>query len=71
MNFPADTLTEPMTEPSSGFTSFILAQLNCAVLRSKIITNQIEATITALSAGMITPETAILILTECGVEVSS
>jgi hypothetical protein len=71
MNFPADTLTEPTTEPSSGFTSVILAQLNCAVLRSKIITNQLEATIAALSAGLISPEMAMLMLAETGVEVSS
>jgi hypothetical protein len=63
--------TEPITEPSSSFTNFLLVQLNRAALRSKITTNQIEMATVALSGGLISPEQAILILAECGVEVSS
>jgi hypothetical protein len=73
-----DAAIRPTTvEPSSAhaFTDFILAQLNCTVLRFKIITNEIEATAAALSGGMITAEQAILILAETGLpladEVSS
>lgn len=63
---------EPTTvEPSSAFTSFILAQLNYAALRSKIITNQIETAAGALAAGMISPEMAILILAECRLEIGA
>jgi hypothetical protein len=61
-------------EPSSAFTDFILAHLNCIALRFKIITNEIEATAAALSAGLISPEAALLILAETGLaldEVSS
>jgi hypothetical protein len=73
MNSP-ETITEATTAttaPNTAFTDFILGQLRCAALRSKIVTNQIEAAATALSVGMITPEAAILILAETGVEVSS
>jgi hypothetical protein len=63
---------EPATaEPSSAFTSFILAQLNCAALRSKIITNQIETATVALSGGLISAEQAILILAECRLEIGA
>jgi hypothetical protein len=60
-----------ITSPPSAFVEFLLAQFRCAALRSKLITNQIEAATVALSAGIITPETALLILHETGVEVSS
>ena len=66
-----DTITEPITEPSSGFVDFILRRLRVAELRAKAIVNEIEATTVALSGGLISPEMAILILAECGVEVSS
>jgi hypothetical protein len=59
------------TEVPRDFTDFTLGQLRCAALRSKIVANQIEAASAALSAGIISPEQAILILAECGVEVSS
>lgn len=59
-------MTGTSTTESSTFTAFLLAQLNCASLRSKIVTNQIEAATVALSAGLILPETAILILAETG-----
>jgi hypothetical protein len=72
MTQPAIKEAEPTTAaPSSGFTDFILAQLKCAALRSKIISNQIEFATVALSAGMITAEQAILVLAETGLEISS
>jgi hypothetical protein len=63
--------TEPTTAPSASFVDFVLAQIRCAKLRAELTVNQCEMAIVALSAGMISPEMAILILTECGVEVSS
>jgi hypothetical protein len=63
--------TEIATEPSSGFVDFILHRLRVAELRAKIVANEIATTATALSAGMITPEMAILILAETGLEISS
>jgi hypothetical protein len=64
--------TEPTTvEPSSGFVDFILHRLHVAALRAKIVANEIEATATALSGGLISPEAAILILAETGIEVMS
>jgi hypothetical protein len=61
----------PTVEPSSGFTDFILHRLRVTGLRAKIVANEIESTMTALSAGLISPEAAILILAETGIEVSS
>jgi hypothetical protein len=65
----------PTVQPRSSaraFTDFVLKQIHCAALRSKIVTNQLEAATTALNAGLISPEAAILILAEAGlVEVSS
>jgi acyl dehydratase len=66
------TNSEPMTaESSSGFTDFILHRLHVAALRAKIVANEFEATATALSGGLISPETAILILAETGLELAS
>ena len=64
---------EPTTAaPSGGFTDFILHRLHVAALRAKIVANEIETTATALSAGLISPEAAILHLHQFGlVEVSS
>jgi hypothetical protein len=56
-------------EPSSGFVDFILRRLRVAELQAKIVANEIATTATALSAGMITPEMAILILAETGLEI--
>jgi hypothetical protein len=74
MNIPAHSsaaLASPTETSTSGFTDFILGQLRCAALRSKIVTNQIEVASAALSAGLIAPEIAIIILAETGVELSS
>jgi hypothetical protein len=67
------TITPESTtvEPSSGFTDFILHRLHVAELHAKIIANDIEVTAAALSAGLISPEAAILMLAETGIQVSS
>jgi len=63
---------EPTTvEPSSGFAQFVLRQIECAKLRAEITANQCETVLAALSAGLISPEIALLVLHECGIEVSS
>ena len=71
MILTTSSTTEATTAPSTAFADFILRQLRCAALRSKIITNQIEAATVALSGGLISSEAAILILAETGIEVSS
>jgi hypothetical protein len=72
MTQPAIKEPEPTTAaPSSSFTNFILQRLRVAALRAKVFANEVEATETALSAGLITPETAILILAETGLELAS
>jgi hypothetical protein len=61
-------------EASSAFTHFVLRQIGCAKLRAELVANQADMAITALSAGLITPEMALLVLAECGLplgEVSS
>ena len=64
--------TRSAAEPSSDtFAEFVLKQIHHAKLRAQITVNQIEMAATALSAGMISPEAAILVLAETGVEVSS
>jgi hypothetical protein len=73
MNSP-DTNTasaEPITEASSAFTQFVLRQIGCAKARAEIVVNQADMALAALSAGLISPEMAIMVLAECGVEVSS
>ena len=59
------------TETSSAFTQFVLRQIECAKLRAELVVNQADMAIIALSGGLISPEMAILILAECGVEVVS
>jgi hypothetical protein len=69
---PLDAATEPTTvEPSSGFVDFILHRLRVAEMRTKLIATEIETMTTALSAGLIPPETVVLWLAETGIEVSS
>jgi hypothetical protein len=62
---------ETTTAPSTAFTAFVLGQIRVAKLRAELAANQADMAITALSGGVISPEQAILILAECGVEVSS
>jgi hypothetical protein len=59
------------TETSSAFTQFVLRQIECTKLRAELVANQADAASAALAAGLISPEQAILILSECGVEVAS
>ena len=56
----------PATEPSSAFVAFLLAQFRCAELRARIVANELRATAVALSAGLISAETALLHLHETG-----
>jgi hypothetical protein len=66
---PSTTNTiEPTSsiEASSGFTDFVLRQLNVARLRALLAVNEIATTATALSGGLITAETAIIHLHALG-----
>jgi hypothetical protein len=66
------TLESPTVESSSAaFTAFVIEQIRCAKLRAEITVNQCEMAAAAVSAGLISPEIALLVLHECGVEVSS
>ena len=61
--------TEPKpaaVDPSSGFVDFLLAQFRVARLRAQIVSNELETMSVALSAGLVTPETALLHLHEIG-----
>jgi imidazolonepropionase-like amidohydrolase len=61
------TTTSPsVTTSSSTFIDFLLAEFRCAGLRARIVANEIEAMATALSAGLISAETAVLHLHETG-----
>jgi hypothetical protein len=62
---------EPITEPSSAFTHYVLRQIECAKVRAELVANQADMALAALSGGLISPEMAILILAETDVEVSS
>lgn len=67
MNNPNAISAEPTaTEPSSAFTAFLLAQFRCAEVRARILANELKATAVALSAGLISAETALLHLHETG-----
>jgi hypothetical protein len=67
---PSATITST-TEASSAFTQFVLRQIHCTKVRAQLVANQADMALAALSGGLISPEMAILILTECGIEVSS
>jgi hypothetical protein len=55
-----------VTTTSSAFVDFLSAQFRVAELRARIVTNEIRAMATALSAGLVTPETALLHLHQSG-----
>jgi hypothetical protein len=61
----------PALPSSSSFTAFVLQQIGCAKLRAEITVNQCDVAITALNAGTITAEQAILILAECRLEIGA
>jgi hypothetical protein len=65
------TFNSSTVEPSTAFTDFILAQIRIAKVRFELAANQAEMATTALSAGLISPEAAILILAETSLEISS
>jgi hypothetical protein len=67
---PLNAATEPTTvEPSSAaFTAFVLRQLRCAELRAELVANQCKRAAAAVSGGLISPEMALLVLHETGVE---
>jgi hypothetical protein len=63
------TISKPRptaTEPSSDFTTFLLAQIRCAELRARIAANELRATAVALAGGLIDGETALATLDETG-----
>jgi hypothetical protein len=62
----AATSPSSVTTTSSTLIDFLLAQFRVAALRAKILANEIEAIATALSAGMISAELALLHLHETG-----
>jgi hypothetical protein len=65
-------LEPPTALPSSSsFTAFLIGQIECAKLRAEITINQCDMAVTALSGGLISPEAALLILHEAGLEISS
>jgi hypothetical protein len=55
-----------MTESSSGFTDFVLGQLRCASLRSRLQTCEIDAIVTGLNAGLVSVEAAVAWAGEIG-----
>jgi hypothetical protein len=55
-----------MTEPSSGFTEFMLAQLRCAGLRARLIVTEIDSISVALRGNFITPDGALEWLRDAG-----
>ena len=59
---PAPTVVES----SSDFITFLLGQIRCAELRARIAANELKATAVALSAGLISAESALLHLHEIG-----
>jgi hypothetical protein len=61
----------PALPSLSSFPAFVLPQTHCAALRSKIITNQLEAATVALEGGLITAEQALLVLHEAGLEIGA
>jgi hypothetical protein len=66
MSSTSTASAEPITEPSSGFTTFILHRLRVAALRAQLVANEIAAAGVALKAGFIDGETALAMLDETG-----
>ena len=54
-----------MSEPSSGYVDYLIAELRCAVLRAKLWQNDITAIGLALKAGFISTEDALEHLSDC------
>ena len=66
-----NTTEASSSNASTAFTAFVLGQIRITKVRFELAANQCDAAIVALSGGLISPEQAILILTECSVEVTS
>jgi hypothetical protein len=61
------TISKPrptVIEPSSDFTTFLLAQIRCAELRARIAANELRATAVALAGGLIDAPAALAMLHE-------
>jgi hypothetical protein len=56
-----------MSASSSGFANYLLAELRCAALRARLLTNEIQTMAIALRAGFISPDNAVAHLHEIGV----
>jgi hypothetical protein len=54
-----------MTNYSSGFTEYLIAELRCAALRAKLWQNDIAAIAIGLKAGLISADAAIAHLWDC------
>jgi hypothetical protein len=52
--------------PSSGFADFLLAELKCASLRTRLLTVEIESITVALRGGFINTDGAMNWLSEAG-----
>jgi hypothetical protein len=55
-----------MSEPSSGFTAFMLGQLRCAGIRARLLAAEIDSIDVALRGNFITTDDAIAWLHETG-----
>lgn len=55
-----------MTPASSGFTNFLLAQINCAGIRARLLVSEIDCIGVALSGGFIGTDDAMTWLGEAG-----
>jgi hypothetical protein len=56
--------TTVSSNASAAFTAFVLGQIRITKLRAELAANQADAALAALSGGLISPETAILLLAE-------
>jgi hypothetical protein len=62
--------TATSSNASTAFTAFVLGQIRITKLRFELAANQADMAIAALSNGLITPEMAVLVLAETGLEIS-
>jgi hypothetical protein len=54
-----------MSECSSGFTEYLLAEIRCAVIRAKLMANDLTAIGIALKGGLISADNALTHLADC------
>ena len=67
MSFSSTTVS---SNASTAFTAFVLGQIRITKLRAELVANQAEMAMIALSDGLISPEMAVLVLAETGLEIS-